>query len=61
MASLGYMIRVVASDPVRYKALSRQTMRVMKRSSLYFAVGLRLFFAFGPILLSILGEYWVLR
>lgn len=52
----GYVLRVVASDPPRHAVLARQLVCIMRRSSLYFAVGLRLFFAFGPLVLYTLGE-----
>lgn len=51
----GYVIRVVSSDPQRHATLSKRLKAIQLRSSLYFAVGLRLFFAFGPFILYILG------
>ncbi|EFN56717.1 hypothetical protein CHLNCDRAFT_144119 [Chlorella variabilis] len=52
---LGYTIRVVASDPTGYTGLSHLSVTLMRRSSLYFAIGLRLFFVFGPLVLWIIG------
>lgn len=54
---IGYMVRVVASDPPAHKALASHLAPIMQRSSLYFAVGLRLLFVFPPYLLYLIGEW----
>lgn len=52
---VGFAVRVVASSPARHAALARQTITFMRRSSLYFAIGLRFIYATGPYVLYILG------
>ncbi|KAI3427232.1 hypothetical protein D9Q98_007167 [Chlorella vulgaris] len=52
---VGYTMRVVSSDPAKNTYLSQLSVTLMRRASLYFAVGLRLFFAFGPYILWVLG------
>lgn len=54
----GYLIRVVASNPAEHWRYGKQLEAIMRRSSLCFAVGLRLFFSFGPLVLYALGEFW---
>ncbi len=53
---VGYIVRVVASDPPGHKALASHLAPIMQRSSLYFAIGLRLLFVFPPFLLYLIGE-----
>jgi hypothetical protein len=48
-------MRVVAADPLGEPGLAHLSLTLMRRSSLYFAIGLRLFFAFGPFVLWVLG------
>ncbi|PRW57444.1 hypothetical protein C2E21_4037 [Chlorella sorokiniana] len=52
---IGYLVRVVASDPPAHKALGSHLVPIMQRSSLYFAIGLRLLFVFPPFLLYLIG------
>ncbi|KAL4448062.1 hypothetical protein ABPG75_005281 [Micractinium tetrahymenae] len=52
---VGFAMRVVASGPARHAGLARQTITFMRRSSLYFAIGLRFIYATYPFVLYILG------
>ncbi|KAL4444916.1 hypothetical protein ABPG77_003966 [Micractinium sp. CCAP 211/92] len=52
---VGFAVRVVASSPAQHASLARQTITFMRRSSLYFAIGLRFIYATGPYVLYILG------
>ena len=49
------MVRVVGSDPPGHRALASHLAPIMHRSSLYFAIGLRLLFVFPPYLLYLIG------
>lgn len=52
---VGFTVRVVASDPARYVTLMYHCFTFLRRSSLYFAIGLKLIFATAPVILYVLG------
>eukprot|EP00887_Chlorella_sp_A99_P003099 scaffold9.g3099.t1 len=52
---LGFVVRIVAADPLRHARLAARAKALTARASAYFAVGLRLFFSSLPFVLWLLG------
>ena len=46
-----YVMNVVASDPDKYRHLTKLVRVFIKRSSIYFALGLRFLFLFLPAIM----------